>query len=57
VALADGREGFIFGRRLSGSFAIRTLAGEMLSAGISYKKLKLKEVRQTILCERTRRAA
>jgi N6-L-threonylcarbamoyladenine synthase len=57
VALADGREGFIFGRRLSGSFAIRTLAGEILSAGISYKKLKLKEVRQTILCERTRRAA
>lgn len=48
----QGQEGFIFGRRSSGSFAIRKLDGTKLSAGISYKKLTLLEKRKTILMER-----
>ena len=36
-----GEVGFIFGRRLSGSFLVKSLDGRTLSAGISYKKLKL----------------
>jgi N6-L-threonylcarbamoyladenine synthase len=52
VRMPDGREGFVFGRRLSGSFDIRTLDGERLSAGISCKKLRRLECRKTILNER-----
>jgi len=44
-----GQVGFIHGRRSSGSFDARTLDGEKLSAGISYKKLNLLEKRKTIL--------
>ncbi len=44
-------QGFIFGRRSRGSFDIRTLSGVKLSAGISYKKLRLLEKRKTILTE------
>ncbi len=44
-------KGFIFGRRSSGSFDIRKLDGTKISAGISYKKLKLIEKRKTILIE------
>ena len=47
-----GRECFIFGRRSSGSFDIRALSGEKLSAGVSYKKLKFLEVRHSYLTER-----
>lgn len=47
-----GKEAFIFGRRTSGSFDIRTLDGTKVSAGISYKKLKLLEKRKTYLTER-----
>ena len=46
------RDCFIFGRRSSGSFDIRLLDGTKLSAGISYKKLKLLEKRKSYLTER-----
>lgn len=52
VRMLDGREGFIFARRMSGKFNIRTLDGERLSAGISYKKIFPIEKRKTILVER-----
>lgn len=54
VRMPDGREGFVFARRRSGSFDIRTISGEKLSAGISYRKLKPLEKRKTILIERKR---
>lgn len=47
-----GRECFIFGRRASGYFDIRTLDGTKLSAGVGSKRLKLLEKRKTILTER-----
>jgi len=47
-----GQEGFIFGRRLSGSFDIRLLDGTKLSAGVTHKKLTLLEKRRTVLTER-----
>ena len=50
--MPDGREGVIFARRARGSFDIRTLDGERLSTGISYKKLAPIEKRRTILTER-----
>ena len=43
---------FIFGRRSSGSFDIRKLNGEVISHGISYKKLKLVEYRKSLLIEK-----
>lgn len=46
------KECFIFGRRTSGSFDVRTLDGTKLSAGISYKKLSLIERQKSILTER-----
>jgi len=45
-------ECFVFGRRSSGSFDIRKLNGEVISHGISYKKLKLAEYRKSLLIER-----
>lgn len=45
-------ECFIFGRRSSGSFDIRKLDGTKVSAGISFKRLKLLETRKTFLTER-----
>ena len=50
--LLEGRECFVFSRRSSGSFDVRLLDGTKLSAGVSYKKLKLLENRKTILTER-----
>ena len=50
--LCSGETGFIYGRRSSGSFDIRTLNGTKLSAGISYKKLTLLESAKHILTER-----
>lgn len=50
--LTKKEEGFIFGRRSSGSFDIRRLDGRKISAGISYKKIKLLETRKTILIDR-----
>lgn len=46
------KECFIFGRRSRGSFDIRTLGGVKVSAGVSYKKLKLLERRTSFLTER-----
>ena len=45
-------ECFIFGRRSSGSFDIRKLDGTKVSAGVSFKKLRLLETRKTLLTER-----
>ena len=45
-------ECFIFGRRTTGYFDVRLLSGEKLSAGVSYKKLKLLETRKNLLIER-----
>ena len=50
--ICKGKAGFIFGRRSSGSFYVKALNGEKISAGISYKKLKLTCKRQTFLTER-----
>lgn len=48
-----GKEYFIFGRRKSGFFDIRTLDGEKVNKGsISYKKLKLLEISKGFLTER-----
>ena len=49
--LYNSEVGFVFGRRSSGSFDIRKLDGEKLTAGVSYKKLKLLEARKSILTE------
>ena len=48
----DGRTGFIFGRRSSGYFDIRTLSGEVIHRSASYKKLRLLETRKLYLTER-----
>lgn len=45
-------ECFIFGRRATGYFDVRLLSGEKLSAGVSYKKLKLLETRKNLLIEK-----
>jgi len=46
-------EYFVFGRRASGFFDIRTLDGQKVNKGsISFKKLKLKETSKTYLIER-----
>lgn len=50
--LYNNQECFVFGRRLSGSFDVRLLDGTKLSAGVSYKKLKLLEKRKSYLIER-----
>lgn len=50
--LYNGVECFIYGRRSSGSFDIRTLDGTKISAGISYKKLTLLETRKSVLVEK-----
>ncbi|SDB09341.1 RNA-guided endonuclease IscB [Eubacterium oxidoreducens] len=49
----QGKEYFVFGRRKSGFFDIRTLDGEKVNKGsISYKKLKLLEISKGFLTER-----
>ncbi len=45
------REAFIFGRRSSGFFDVRTLTGHRLSASINCKKLGLLERRKTFLTQ------
>ena len=50
--ICKGETGFIFGRRASGSFYVKGLNGKKISAGISYKKLKLIGKRKTFLTER-----
>lgn len=46
-----GEFGFIFGRRISGCFDVRRLDGTVISRSISYKKLKLIEMRSTYLTQ------
>ena len=50
--LFNGKECFVFGRRSSGSFDVRTLDGTKLSAGVSYKRLRKLETRKSMLAER-----
>ena len=50
-----GKSCFVFGRRSSGSFDIRTLDGKRISAGVSYKRLKPLSKSTTILTERRMR--
>ena len=50
--LYKGEECFIFGRRSNGYFDLRHLDGVKVSAGVSYKKLKLLEKRKSYLTER-----
>ena len=47
----EGQVGFIFGRRSSGYFDIRTLDGTVLSRSAPYKKLKLVTIRKSMLTE------
>lgn len=49
--LCLGQEGFIFGRRSSGSFNVRKLDGSIIRKSITYKKLKLLEKRKSILID------
>ena len=46
------RECFVFGRRSSGYFDLRTLDGEVVSRSASVGKLKLVERASSLLCER-----
>ncbi len=48
----NGQECFIFGRRSSGYFDLRLLDGTKISAGVSYKKLRLVETASTLLIDR-----
>ena len=48
----NGEIGFIFGRRNTGYFDIRTLDGNSISKNASYKKLKLINTRKSLLIER-----
>ena len=50
-----GKPCFVFGRRSGGSFDIRTLDGEKISAGVYYKRLKPLAKATTILTERRMR--
>lgn len=50
--LFEGRECFIFGRRSSGYFDLRTLKGENIHNSASCKKLRLLEQRKGYLTER-----
>lgn len=47
--LCFGTEGFVFGRRASGSFDIRKINGEKISESIIYKKIKRIEFRKPLL--------
>lgn len=48
----QGRECFVFGRRTSGYFDLRTLDGEVIHRSASVKKIRLIEKASTLLCER-----
>lgn len=49
--LFHGQEGFVFARRSSGSFDVRTISGKKLSTDVSCKKLRLLEKRKTYLTQ------
>ena len=48
----NGEECFVYGRRSSGSFDVRHLDGKKVSAGVSYKRLRLLEHPNNLLFER-----
>ena len=50
----EGKECFIFGRRNTGYFDIRTLDGTKIHASASVKKLELLEKGKSLLWERRR---
>ena len=50
--LYQGKECFIFGRRVSGGMDVRLLDGVRINAFVGYKKLKLLESRKAYLIER-----
>jgi hypothetical protein len=50
--LFEGQECFIFGRRSSGYFDLRTLGGTKVHASANYKDLRLLERACTLLCDR-----
>ncbi len=47
-----GKEGFIFGRRSTGYFDIRSCDGTHIHKSASYKQLKLIDIRRSLLLER-----
>ncbi|WP_020375102.1 RNA-guided endonuclease IscB [Sulfobacillus thermosulfidooxidans] len=47
----EGQECFVFGRRSNGSFDLRLLDGTKITAGVSYKKLKLIERASAMLVQ------
>ena len=48
-----GKTYFVFGRRKSGFFDIRTLAGDKVNKGsLSFKKIRFLETKNSFLCER-----
>ena len=42
----NNQTGFIYGRRQSGSYLVKDIDGNIISSGISYKKLRLIEKRK-----------
>lgn len=50
--LYQGKECFIFGRRVSGRMDVRLLDGTRINASVGYKNLKLLELRKAYLTER-----
>ena len=52
VQLPTKEIGFVFGRRSKGSFDVRHLTGEKISAGISYTKLAFMERPNNLLVEK-----
>ena len=47
-----GQECFVWGRRTTGSFLLKTLTGDVISQGVTYKKLQLLERGKNLLIER-----
>ena len=52
----NGQICFITGRRMSGSFALKTITGDKVTDGVSYKKLKLIEPATHYITERRKAA-
>lgn len=50
----QGQEAFIYGRRTSGSFSVKTFDGSSLSDGVSFKKLLFQNISRTCLITKKR---
>jgi 5-methylcytosine-specific restriction endonuclease McrA len=50
----QGQEAFIYGRRTSGSFSVKTFDGRSLSDGVSFKKLLFQNISRTCLITKKR---